>query len=83
MLGELPGGQPFEDVAGLKTLLVERKSQFVRALTRRLLSYACGRRMEPLDRPGIDRILEATKEDEYRFRDLLEQVVLSETFRSK
>lgn len=81
--GELPGGQAFEDVAGLKKLLIERKDQFVRALTRQLLSYACGRRMEPLDRPEIDRILETTKKDNYRFRDILEQVVLSETFRSK
>lgn len=81
--GELPGGQPFDDVAGLKKLLVVRKPQFVRSLTRHLLSYACGRRMEPLDRSEIDRIVTATKKDNYRFRDLLEQVVLSETFRSK
>ncbi|HUR56756.1 MAG TPA: DUF1592 domain-containing protein [Opitutaceae bacterium] len=81
--GELPGGQKFQDLAGLKTVLVERKDQFARMLTERLLSYACGRRVEPLDRPAIDRILAATKQDNYPMRDLLEQVVVSQTFRSK
>jgi hypothetical protein len=52
-------------------------------LTERLLTYACGRRVEPLDRPAIDAILAATKPDAYPFRDLIEYVVLSSTFRSK
>lgn len=81
--GELPSGQKFNDVAGLKKILVERKDQFARMLTERLLTYACGRRIESLDRPTIDRILAATKQDDYRFRDLLEQIVLSPAFGSK
>ena len=81
--GELPGGQRFEDVAELKKLLVQRKDQFARMLTERLLGYACGRRIEPLDRPAVDRIIAATKESNYAFRDLIEQVVLSQAFRSK
>ena len=81
--GELPSGQKFSDIAGLKKVLVERKDQFARMLTERLLTYACGRKIEALDRPAIDRVLAATKQDEYRFRDVIEQVVASQTFRSK
>lgn len=81
--GELPGGKKFSDVAALKKLLVERKEQFARMLTERLLAYGCGRRIEGLDRPAVDKIVATTKADDYRFRDLLEQVVLSQTFRSK
>ncbi len=81
--GELPNGQRFEDIAGLKRLLAERKAQFARMLTERLLTYACGRRIEAMDRPALDAILAATKPHDYPFRDLLEQIVLSETFRSK
>jgi hypothetical protein len=81
--GELPGGQRFADVAGLKRALMERKEQFARMLTERLLTYACGRRIEPLDRPVVDRVLAATRKDDFRFRDLIEQVVLSQAFRSK
>lgn len=81
--GELPDGRRFKNVAELKSLLVEREPAFARTLTERLLSYACGRRMEPLDRPAIDGILSATQRDHFPFRDLLEQVVLSEAFRMK
>jgi hypothetical protein len=81
--GELPGGQHFDDVAGLRRILVQRKDQFARMLTERLLSYACGRRVEALDRPALDRILSETKKENYRFCDLVEQIVLSSTFRSK
>ncbi|MDP3068786.1 MAG: DUF1592 domain-containing protein [Opitutaceae bacterium] len=81
--GELPNGQHFADIAGLKALLVERKGQFAHMLTERLLTYACGRRMEPLDRPAIDTILAATKPSDYPFRDLIEQIVVSEAFRGR
>ncbi len=81
--GELPGGKAFRDVGELKKLLVERKEQFARMLTERLLTYACGRRIEGLDRPAVDRIVAVTKSEDYRFRDLIEQVVLSQPFRSK
>ncbi len=81
--GELPNGQHFADIADLKRLLVERKSQFARMLTDRILTYACGRRIESLDRPAIDAILSSTKQKDYPFHDLLEQIVLSEAFRSR
>ena len=81
--GELPNGQRFANVADLKRVLVERKEQFARMLTERLLTYACGRRVEALDRPVVDRVLAATKKDDFRFRDLIEQIVLSQAFRSK
>lgn len=80
--GELPNGQRFSDVSGLKRLLVERKEQFARNLTERLLAHACGRRAEPLDRAAIDEILAATRVHGHRFRDLIEEVVLSPLFRN-
>lgn len=81
--GELPNGATFRDVAGLKQALVQRKEQFARMLTERLLMYAGGRRMETMDRPAIDAVLAATKTDDYRMRDLIEAVVTSGVFRAK
>jgi hypothetical protein len=81
--GELPGGQTFQGVAGLKKLLVERKDQFAQALTEKLLSYACGRRLEATDRPAVARIVAELQRGGYGFRRLIEQVVLSEPFRSQ
>ena len=54
--GELPSGQTFSDIADLKKLLVERKDLFARMLTERLLTYACGRRVEALDQPTVKKI---------------------------
>jgi hypothetical protein len=81
--GELPNGQRFADIAGLRGLLVERKAQFARMLAERLLTYACGRRIEAMDRPALDTILAATNENDYPFRELIEQIVASETFRGR
>ncbi len=81
--GQLPGGAQFANVGDFKKILVTRKDQFAHALTEKLLAYACGRRMEPLDRPVIDHILRELKQRNYGMRDLIELVVLSEAFRSK
>jgi len=81
--GQLAGGGSFENVAGLKKLLVERKADFARMLTERLLTYACGRRVEKPDRPVVDRIAKDLGARGYGFRDLVELVVLSEAFRAK
>jgi hypothetical protein len=81
--GELPGGQSFTDMAGLKKILVERKELFARMLTERLLTYACGRRVEALDQPTVKKIVAALPAKDYGMRTLIEQVVASGVFRSK
>ena len=78
--GELPGGQSFEDVAGLKRILLERESFFARLLTQKLLEYAIGRRLEPLDRPAVENIADALAKDNYPLRTLIEEVVASDLF---
>ncbi len=79
--GELPGGKSFSDVRGFKQILLEQQPQFARALVEKLLAYSMGRHLDPLDRPHIDAILAATEVDGYRFRDVVQQIVLSESFR--
>ena len=80
--GHLSNGTPFTDVIGLKKALLERKSQFAHMFVERLLTYACGRRMETLDRPAIDKILHETTGADYPFATLIEKVVQSPPFRT-
>jgi hypothetical protein len=80
--GELPGGQRFDNVEGLKTILLERRGQFAKALTEKLLAYAIGRHIHPSDRPHTDRILQQLDAQGNGFRDLIRLVVISEPFRS-
>ena len=81
--GELPNGKVFDDISGLKKILVEQQDQFAAALTAKLLAYAMGRPIEPADRPQINKIVKALKKRGDGFRDLIELVILSEPFRSK
>ena len=81
--GELPSGEKFDDVAGLKKILVERKDLFAHMLTDRLLTYACGRRMEALDESVVEKIISELPKNEYGLRSLIEAVVTSELFRSR
>jgi len=81
--GELPDGKSFTDITGLKQILVGREDQFARMLTEKLLAYACGRRMEGLDREQIDAILTKLAKDKNGMRSLIELVVASEVFGRK
>ena len=81
--GELPDGHSFKDVADLKKILVEHKDQFTRMLTERVLGYACGRQIEPLDRLEVNHLARELADRGYGFRDLVELAVLSKIFQSK
>lgn len=79
--GELPGGVTFDGPVELKEYLVrERKTEFLRNLTQRLLSFALGRELQYFDEPVVERIVAAVEADGYRARTLIEQVVLSYPF---
>ncbi len=78
--GELPSGEKFSGVAGLKEVLVRRQGLFARMLTDRLLAYACGRRTEAIDRPIVEKIVAGLPEHKYGLRSLIEAVVTSEPF---
>jgi hypothetical protein len=80
--GELPNGKKFDDIVGLKSILVEQRQQFTFALAEKLLAYALGRKLAPSDRPHVDRILEELSRQGNGFRDLVRLVVLSEPFRN-
>ncbi len=78
--GQFPDGDGFADVVELKQQLLERKSQFARCLTEKLLVYATGRTLSPIDRPHVDRIVHELEERGWGFRDLLLLVIESKPF---
>ena len=48
--GQMPGGESFKDVAGLKQIMTRDLTQFSRNLTTKLMTYATGRTMSVSDR---------------------------------
>ena len=70
-------------MAGLKKILIQRQELFAQMLTDRLLTYACGRRIEALDEPIVESIVANLPEHDHGMRSLIEAVVTSELFLSR
>ena len=81
--GQLPDGTAFEGPAGLRSLLLERRDQFVDALTEKLLAYALGRAPEYYDRPAVRAITRAAADTDYRWSSIIVGIVKSSPFRMR
>ena len=62
-------------------LATEKKEDFLRHLTRKLLAYALGRELQFSDERAVHAIMEHLKKNGLGARSLIHQVVLSEPFR--
>jgi mono/diheme cytochrome c family protein len=78
--GELPGGLHFSTPAELKRIIADRKDDFCRSLTSKLLAYALGRQLEGYDEIVVDEMTDSTKNDDYRMQTLVVGVVTSYPF---
>jgi hypothetical protein len=81
--GEMPSGESFKDLAGLKQIMTGDLKQFSRNLTSKLMTYATGRTMSVADRSEIDAIIERLERERGGLRELVKHVVTSDTFLSK
>ena len=79
----LSNGDQLADIVAFKQMLLNREPDFARCLTEKMLTYATGRRLEPLDRGEINRITSALAENGNRLRDLVHLVATSEIFLQK
>lgn len=81
--GALPDGTAFQGPADLKEVLKQRKNQFTRCLTEKLVTYSLGRGIEYYDRPVVDRIQAAVAKGDYKISALITEIVRSEPFRMR
>ncbi len=79
--GELPGGERFNDLAELRTILLGHKKLFTKCLTEKMLTYALGRKLTFADRTTVRQICDDVADRGDGLRDLVELVVLSDAFR--
>ncbi|MGB0761431.1 MAG: DUF1592 domain-containing protein, partial [Rubripirellula sp.] len=80
----LPGGVELADVQSLKRHLLEsRKDDFSRSLVIHLLTYALGRPIQLTDQNALHELTASLEADNYQLRNLITQVVLSPSFRTK
>lgn len=79
--GVLPDGKAFQGPGELKTILMEKRHQFTRCLTEKLMIYALGRGLEYYDRRPVMQIQDALAKQDYKFSALVAEIVKSEPFR--
>ena len=78
--GQLPDSREFSGPVELKKLLLDRKDEFARNLTERMLSYALGRGIEPGDWFPVHEISKAVAADGYRAQRLVLEIARSYPF---
>jgi hypothetical protein len=82
--GKLITGETFNGINELKRILVnERRLDYYRCLTEKLLTYALGRGLEDYDIHTVDQIVETLDADKGRFSTLLMGVIESSPFQKR
>ena len=78
--GELPNGEAFEDVHGLKAALMKEERTVAGSIFEGLLCYALGRDVSFTDLPLIDAMLDDLEAKQYPVREMVKRVVTSRPF---
>jgi hypothetical protein len=82
--GRLLSGETFQNVGDLKHILKnERRLDFYRCLTEKLLTYALGRGLDYYDVEAVDRIVDRLDQDGGKFSTLLTGVIGSVPFQKR
>lgn len=81
--GRTAEGKAFDGIAGFKRLILERKRDFARQTTAKMLGYALGRSLGDRDDGTIEGIVDQLEADGFKAQTLLEAVVLSTPFRNR
>jgi hypothetical protein len=82
--GKLITGESFNNVRELKHLLVtERRADFYRCLTEKLLTYALGRGLEYYDTETVDGIVQRLDQEDGHFLTLLTGIIESAPFQKQ
>jgi hypothetical protein len=73
-------GRPIAGIEGLKKLMLEDQDKIARNVLTKLSEYAMGRKMNYADSEMIHRLLEASKKNDYKLRDLMVSIIADESF---
>ncbi len=79
--GALPSGEKFDGPVELRKVLLEKKDDFLRQLTGKVLGYALGRSLQDGDSCTVQHLADTLQKDNYRARTLIREIVLSTPFR--
>jgi len=78
--GKLMRKHVYQGAVDFKQSLVKEEDRYAKAFVGHLLRYATSRELRPADSLEIDRIVAKAKQENYRLKSLIRQVILSDTF---
>ncbi|HEY3900366.1 MAG TPA: DUF1592 domain-containing protein [Chthoniobacter sp.] len=81
--GQLIDGRSFQTPEEFKKLLLQDIDKFNAAFVEKLATYGLRRTMSFSDRESLEAIAKASREKDYRLRDLVEAFVLSDLFQKR
>ena len=81
--GTVPGGPTFEGLRGLRSLVLDRRDEFVRTVIEKMMTYALGRGVEYYDMPAIRHIIREAAPRENRWSALVLGIVTSAPFQMR
>ena len=81
--GVLPDGTAFDGPVEFREALLDRRGEFVRTFTQKLLTYALGRPVQHYDIPAVRAILREAAPADYRWSSLVLGIVESPPFQMR
>jgi hypothetical protein len=81
--GTLTDGREFADAAQFKELLLEDRDRFLTAFVEHLCTYGLRRVLTVDDRQDIQSIVDMAKQNQYRLKDIIRSVAVSELFQKR
>lgn len=81
--GVMPDGKTFSGPLALIDMLSEKREDFSRAITEKMLTYALGRGLEGYDRPALRTITSSLAKENYRMSSLVLGIVRSLPFQER
>ena len=81
--GAFPDGTAFHGLAGLKTILLSDREQFVRTVAEKLTTYALGRGVQHDDMPAVRRIVRESAPHDYRWSSIVLGIARSMPFQMR
>lgn len=81
--GQLPNGQSFYGLNGLREILLEREGEFAGTVTEKLFAYAIGRPPEYFDKPTVRAITRSAALDNFSWSSIITGIIKSAPFRTR
>ena len=81
--GVLADGTPIDGPVALRKALMARPEVFVGTVTEKLMIYALGRGLEPVDMPVVRNVLRSASKDNYAMQSIILGIVQSNPFQMR